>query len=130
MWGGGITASLHRRSPHLVRHPLLVGIVVVRLRAVGSPNVVVLVIHVVVRPAVRGLRVDVVVLTGTRRRQSLLRGRLPSHGSHVRASIGAASALGLPMVGRRRWLEDRRRVAVPSGVRSDGGTTIVDGRLI
>jgi len=63
---------LDSRSPHSVAHLAVVGIVVVRLSAVGTTDVVLLVVHSVLC-LVLGLWVDVaVVVLGSRRGESLL----------------------------------------------------------
>ena len=66
-----VCGLLNGRRPHLVAHPLLVGVVVVRLSAVWATDVVVLVVHAILR-LVLGLRVDVSVVTSAWRRQGLL----------------------------------------------------------
>jgi hypothetical protein len=65
------THLLDSRSPHAIAHLPLVGVVVIRLGAVGPTDVVVLVVHAVLC-LVLGLWVDVAVVLGSRRRESLL----------------------------------------------------------
>jgi hypothetical protein len=69
-----MNSLLHRRRPQVVAHALRVGIVVVRLGAVGTADVVVLVVHAVLGVAVLGLGVDIAVIRLSRRGQGLLRG--------------------------------------------------------
>jgi hypothetical protein len=117
---------LDGRSPHLIAHPLLIRIVVVGLSAVRATDVIVVgVIHVVLLVLSMGIRVDVGIVTRTRRRQSLLRGRLPAHRGHVGAAVGAAGPYGLVVIGGCRRLQDRRR-AVTSRVRSDCRALVAD----
>jgi hypothetical protein len=114
---------LHSRRPHFVAHPLLVGVVVVGLSAVWAADVVILVVHAVLRVAVLGLGVDVAVVSGSRRWEGLLRRRLPAHGCHVRAAVCTVRAR-LVVVCRRRRLKDWWR-AVRIRVRSDGWARVV-----
>ena len=63
---------LHSRCPHLIAHPLLVWVVVVRLGAVGTADVVILIVHAVLRVAVLRLGVYVAVVGSSWRGKSLL----------------------------------------------------------
>lgn len=90
-----MTRLLHRRRPHLLS---LVCAVVVWFGAVGSADIIVLIVHVVGRVGVLRLRVDVAVVTSTRRGQGLVGRRLPAYRRHVRASACAVGA-GLVVVG-------------------------------
>jgi hypothetical protein len=65
---------LHRRRPQVIAHALRVGIIVVRLGAVGAANVVVLVVHAVLCVAVLRFGVHVAVVGLAGRGKSLLRG--------------------------------------------------------
>lgn len=97
---------LDSRSPHSsLGEPLLVGIIVIWLRAVGAADVRVAVVHVVLAAAVVGVRVYI-VLSCSRRGKCLLRGRLPAHRGHVRAAIRASRTASLVVIGRYRRLQD------------------------
>jgi len=69
-----VRCLLHSGRPQVVTHALRVGIVMVRLRAVGAADVVVLVVHAVLGVTVLWLRVHVTVVCCSRRWQGLLRG--------------------------------------------------------
>lgn len=65
------TELLHGGGPHLTAHPLLIRIVVIWLSAVGASDIVVLVVHAVLRVVLR-LWVNVAVVCSTRGRNGLL----------------------------------------------------------
>ena len=65
------TTLLDGRSPHSIAHLPMVRVVVVRFGAVRPTDVVLLVVHAVLC-LVLGLWVDVVVVLGSRRGESLL----------------------------------------------------------
>jgi hypothetical protein len=112
---------LHRRRPQIIAHALRVGIVVVRLGAVGAADGVVLVVHAVLRVAVLGLGVNVAVVGLARRGKSLLRGRLPAHCRHVRAAVGTYGTARLVVVRSCGGLENGGRT-VCARVRGNRGT--------
>lgn len=64
-------ALLHGRSPHLLA---LTSVVMVWLGAIWPADVVVLVVHVVLRLTVLRLGIDIAIVCRARRRESLLRG--------------------------------------------------------
>jgi hypothetical protein len=64
---------LHRGRPQVVTHALRVGVVVVGLGAVGAADVVVLVVHAVLRVAILRLRVDIAIVGLSWRGKRLLR---------------------------------------------------------
>ena len=75
-----------RSRPHV---SLLARIVLIRLGAVRAANIGVRVVEVGLRGTILRLGVDVGAVRRSRRRHALMRGRLPAHGTHVRATVGA-----------------------------------------
>jgi hypothetical protein len=106
---------------------LRVGVVVIRLGAVGTADVVVLVVHAVLCVAVLGLRVNVAVIGLAGRRKSLLRRRLPAHGRHVRATVRAHCTTRLVVIRSCGGLENGGRT-VCARVRGDSGTGATHAR--
>jgi hypothetical protein len=112
----GRESLLHGRSPHFIAHALRICVVVIWLSAVGATNVVVLVVHAGLGVAVLWLRIGIAILGSSRRRNSLLRGRLPAHRRHVRAAVGTGVPARLVVIGRRWGLKDWRGAIATTGV--------------